>query len=551
MRAILKKHMDFDRITAFDPAQAGTDNGRLNISGEMLTQLAACAFERLSFTFTHEHLAHLAAVACTESNSTQDRMVASMLLENAVISSKGVYPLCQDTGIANVFAWKDSGITTSGDDTTTLSAGIEKTYRERNLRFSTTIPSSLFEETDPGNNMPAQIMITAAGDTTSCETAERGPAYRFLFCAKGGGSSNKTYLTQATKAILTEKAFKEFLETRIRGLGTAACPPYSIAVVAGGLSPEQNLLALKLATMGYFDRSLTGWDYRVFGTSPIRDAEMEKAVLEIAEGTGLGAQFGGKALAVSARVLRLPRHGASCPVSIGVSCSAHRNLHGYIDRTGIWLERTEIDPLSVPGVMEALAGAKGLSGKAVKIDLDLGIDETRKALSGLKPGMPVLLSGKILVARDAAHARWRKLIVDGKQLPEYTTGYPIMYAGPAQTPEGCITGSIGPTTAGRMDEYADDLMSRVAALVTIAKGNRSEKWTSACSMYGATYLGTVGGAAALIASKYITGSELVDYADLGMEAVRLITVRNFPAFVVTNDRGEDLYEQLQEGHPWR
>lgn len=531
--------MEFDRI---GPAGSQTADGTGFLPSETLSRFAQEAFSRLSFTFTREHLDHLVSVARSGENTPNDRMVASFLLENAVISAKGTFPLCQDTGIANVFVWKDDSFRTQGDDTADISAGIETAYRTRNLRFSTNIPDSLFAEHDPGNNMPAQVLVSSSQAKPGSE-----PSCRFLFCAKGGGSSNKTHLVQATKAILTEKAFDAWLREEIPALGTAACPPYSISVVAGGLSPEQNLLALKLATAGYFDEKLPGWDYRVMGTEPFRVSEWEERVLRIAGETGLGAQFGGKALAVSARVLRLPRHGASCPVSIGVSCSAHRNLQGYIDRTGLFLQHTENDPLSVPGVREAVAQSPSTSDQRVKVDLDGGMDKVRSSLSGLPTGTAVLLSGTILVARDAAHARWRMLIAEGKSLPEYTVQFPILYAGPAGTPSGRVTGSFGPTTAGRMDDYADELMSRGAALVTIAKGNRSEAWRAACAKYGATYLGTVGGAAALIAERHIVSSEVIDYPELGMEAVRRMTVKDLPAFVLVNDRGEDFYRTIKDG----
>ncbi|HNY16907.1 MAG TPA: FumA C-terminus/TtdB family hydratase beta subunit [Treponemataceae bacterium] len=534
--------MNFDRIGSHG-AEPSFDGASLTIPREALATLAAAAFDRLSFTFTEEHLEQLLRVATTETNSRQDRMVAGMLLENAAIASRGVLPICQDTGIANVFAWKGQAARTAGKDGQALSEGIADTYKNRKLRLSTTVPSSLFEESDPGDNMPAQVLIQA--DDSNPEGAN-GPAYRFLFCAKGGGSSNKTSLIQGTKALLNERAFIAHLEREIQKLGTAACPPYSIACVVGGLSPEQNLLALKLATAGYFDHELPGWDYRVLGSIPLRDQKMERKALEIAENTGLGAQFGGKALACSARVLRLPRHGASCPVSVGVSCSAHRNLHGYIDRDGIWLEQTVAAPLSIPGIAEAIAETKALSGQSLALHLTESMSENARRLSGLEPGASVTLTGKILVARDAAHARWSRLVAEGKPLPDYVARFPIFYAGPAQTPEGRVTGSIGPTTAGRMDDYAEELMSRGAALVTLAKGNRSAAWTLACKRYGATYLGTVGGAAALIAEKYIARSEIVDYADLGMEAVRLIEVRDLPAFVITNDRGADLYAAIGE-----
>jgi fumarate hydratase class I len=533
--------MDFDRILPDTPGcEPELSRKTLMVPEGALSRISAEAFDRLSFTFSREHLDHLVRIATDTVNSDNDRLVASLFLENAVISAQGTFPLCQDTGTAQVFAWKDNAVLTDGDDIADLSRGIEKTWTTRNLRYSTTLPKSLFDEYDPGNNMPAQIQITATRTGTT-------PAYRFLFCGKGGGSSNKTSLTQATKALLNESAFDAFLRKQIPLLGTAACPPYSIAVVVGGLSPEQNLLALKLATAGYFDRMLDGWDYRVFGTRPLRDTAWESRVLEIAAETGLGAQFGGKALALSARVLRLPRHGASCPVSIGVSCAAHRNLLGYIDESGIWLERTVRDPLSVPGVREALSAEPTVSAEGkTRIDLDEGIPAVRAKLSGLKPGTPVLLTGKILVARDAAHARWRTLIEKGEKLPEYATKYAILYAGPANTPEGRAIGSFGPTTAGRMDDYAEDLMSRGAALVTLAKGNRSEGWRKACAQRGATYLGTPGGIAALIAERHITAGETIDYPDLGMEAVRLVSVRDLPAFVLVNDRGEDFYKCILE-----
>jgi len=532
--------MIFDRLP-IDKPQGQNREGEKTIVllPGILSALAAAAFDRISFTFTREHLEHLVSIVESADNSANDRHVASLLLENAIVAAKKTYPLCQDTGTAQVFAWKDAAVLTTGDDGEALSSGIEHTYKTRNLRFSTTIPSSLFSETDPRNNMPAQIMIGAVPTGSN-------PAYRFLFCAKGGGSSNKTSFVQGTKALLEENAFADFLAGQIAGLGTAACPPYTIAVVVGGLSPEQNLLALKLATTGYFDDDLPGWDYRVLGTKPLRDGIWEQKVMDMARATGLGAQFGGTALAVAARVLRLPRHGASCPVSVGVSCTAHRNLHGYIDDTGVYLERTEDNPLSLPGLAEAAAFSHTHPGKPVALDLDRGIPAVRNMLSGMEPGQAVLLSGDILVARDAAHARWRALLSRGEALPGYLSRYAIFYAGPSETPEGAVTGSFGPTTAGRMDDYAEELMSRGAALVTVAKGNRSSKWRDACEARGGTYLGTVGGAAALFAEKHITESVILDYPELGMEAVRLVTLRDMPAFVLINDRGRDFFESTRE-----
>lgn len=532
--------MDFDTFnTLIPPCEYKPSENILIIPPETLSLIAQKAFERLSFTFTQKHLEHLTAIVHEPLNSVNDRLVASFLLQNALISAKEQYPLCQDTGIAQIFAWKDETIFTGYDPIEPLSEGTTKTWTEKNLRFSTTIPTSLFEETNPSTNLPVQIALFNGNNRK-----ESKPTWRFLFCAKGGGSSNKTHLVQATKALLNEEAFTIFLRKQIQALGTAACPPYSICIIVGGLSPEQNLLALKLATAGYFDQKLSGWDYRVFGVIPLRIHEWEKKVSTIAEETGLGAQFGGKALAISARVFRLPRHGASCPVSIGVSCSAHRNLHGFIDEEGIHLEATVSNPASIPGLTEAANYAKsGLTG-CCSINLDEGIENVRKILSKLSPGTPVLLSGDILVARDAAHARWRENLRAGMPLPSYTTQYAILYAGPSETPPSCITGSFGPTTAGRMDEYAEELMSRNCSLVTLAKGNRSESWRKACEQYGGTYLGTVGGAAALIAEKHIRKSEILDYPDLGMEAVRIITLVDLPAFVLINDKGEDFYSSL-------
>lgn len=526
--------MEFDKIDVLSDTTA-------------LSSFTEAAFTRLSFTFTKEHLESLASICQTGNNNPNDVMVARFLLENAVISANGVLPLCQDTGIANVFVWKDDAFTVNGDIVDEISAGVETAYRTKNLRFSTVVSDSLFSEHDPANNLPAQISIQSAGSRDGSTGV-----CRFLFCAKGGGSSNKTKLVQATKALLTESTFEAWLKTEIPALGTAACPPYSISVVVGGLSPEQNLLALKLATAGYFDERLPGWDYRVMGTEPRREREWEERVLAIASSCGLGAQFGGAAFAISARVLRLPRHGASCPVSIGVSCSAHRNLLGYADASGWYLERTVSDPLSLPAVNAALGNAaldnessEHTTPPVISIDLDSGIDAARAALSGLRTGTPVLLSGKILVARDAAHARWRALLAKGEALPAYASEYPVMYAGPALTPNGHVIGSFGPTTAGRMDEYADELMTRGSSLITIAKGNRSEAWRVACERYGATYLGTVGGAAALIANRFIVDSETIDYPELGMEAVRLVTVRDLPVFILINDRGEDFYSIIK------
>lgn len=514
------------------------------------------AFSRLSFTFTKEHLTSIINAALSEDAGENDRYVLSCMLKNAQVASKGLYPLCQDTGIANIFGWKKGSFETKGLYEK-LTEGVRKTYDEKKLRFSTTVPLSFYEEKDPKNNLPAQLSVF----DSECALAplpsfvENAPenSMSFIFCAKGGGSSNKTSFIQGTKAFLTKEKFTSLMKEELTHFGTSACPPYTIAVVAGGLSPEQNLLTLKLASMGAYD----GMTYEACD-SGFRDGELEDEVMKIASECGYGAQFGGTKFALSAVVIRLPRHGASCPISFGLSCSAHRNLKAVLTKEGLYLEKTVEKPEELEGFDRALSllekdGQKSPDegNKSIKVSSELqtlvessgDISKVLKALEGKKSGDRILLSGKILVARDAAHARWQKLINDGKPLPEYTTKYPICYAGPARTPEGKIIGSFGPTTAGRMDVYAESLMSRGAALVTLAKGNRSRTWTDACKKWGAFYLGTPGGIAALIASEYIKAQTVIDYEDLGMEAVRLVEVENLPCFVITNSQGEDFYSQ--------
>ncbi|MEL3906109.1 MAG: FumA C-terminus/TtdB family hydratase beta subunit [Treponema sp.] len=548
--------MEFEKIISASALSVPEHGQGLTVSGELLASFAEEAFKRLSFTYPQEHLAALTAIACDSAASENDQLVAVKLLENAVIAARGQLPLCQDTGVAQVFCWKDTAVAYSPDtagfwdsDTAALTFGVGQAYKKNNLRFSINIPSSLFEEQNSATNLPAQI------DIFSTQTpAGKEPAYRFLFCSKGGGSSNKTDFTCATKALLNPQSFEKFLRTKIAALGTAACPPYTIAVVIGGLSPEQNLLTLKLATTGYWDAveqteggsSPFYWPDTAGGVRPLRCREWEETIVNIAAETGLGAQFGGIHLAAHARVFRLPRHGASCFASIGVSCNAHRNLLGYICREGAFLQKNISDPqpfldkalnLSTAGTAEAF--------KPVAVNIR-SISSVCAELSQYKVGQAFAFSGDILVARDAAHARWKALIDQGKNLPEYTLRYPILYAGPAETPHGAVIGSFGPTTANRMDPYADELMSRGAALITIAKGNRSAGWRTACKKYGAFYLGTIGGAAALIAEKHITSCRILDYPDLGMEAVHLISVKDMPVFMITDDKGNDFYAELEK-----
>lgn len=549
--------MEFEKIIPASDLAVAQCGNELPVNGSVLAVFAEQAFKRLSFTFPQEHLESLLNVACDPASSENDRLVAVKLLENAVIAAKGTLPLCQDTGVAQVFAWKDSSVYSIlnavnrtmpfTSDTEALTAGVGKAYKENNLRFSINIPSSLFDEKNSATNLPAQVDVFSTNESGE-------PSYRFLFCAKGGGSSNKTDFTCATKALLNPQSFERFLQTKIAALGTAACPPYTIAVVIGGLSPEQNLQTLKLATTGYWDAvealneagGAIRWTDTVGGVRPLRCKDWEERVLQIAAETGLGAQFGGSHLAAHARVFRLPRHGASCFASIGVSCNAHRNLVGYISREGAFLQKNVSDPR--PFFEKAAAytsGADAHHGEPVKVDLS-SIEAARAKLSDYPVGQAFLFSGEILVARDAAHARWKALLESGKPLPDYTLHYPILYAGPAETPKGAVIGSFGPTTANRMDPYADDLMSRGAALITIAKGNRSELWRTACKKYGAFYLGTIGGAAALIAEKHITARKVLDYPDLGMEAVQLISVKDLPVFLITDDKGNDFYASLQK-----
>ena len=549
--------MEFEKIIPASDLAVAQCGNELPVNGSVLAVFAEQAFKRLSFTFPQEHLESLLNVACDPASSEDDRLVAVKLLENAVIAAKGTLPLCQDTGVAQVFAWKDSSVYSVlnavnrtmpfTSDTEALTAGVGKAYKENNLRFSINIPSSLFDEKNSATNLPAQVDVFSTNGSGE-------PSYRFLFCAKGGGSSNKTDFTCATKALLNPQSFERFLQTKIAALGTAACPPYTIAVVIGGLSPEQNLQTLKLATTGYWDAAealneaggAIRWTDTVGGVRPLRCKDWEERVLQIAAETGLGAQFGGSHLAAHARVFRLPRHGASCFASIGVSCNAHRNLVGYISREGTFLQKNISDPRPFFEKAAAYtAGADAHHGEPVKVDLS-SIEAARAKLSDYPVGQAFLFSGEILVARDAAHARWKALLESGKPLPDYTLHYPILYAGPAETPKGAVIGSFGPTTANRMDPYADDLMSRGAALITIAKGNRSELWRTACKKYGAFYLGTIGGAAALIAEKHITARKVLDYPDLGMEAVQLISVKDLPVFLITDDKGNDFYASLQK-----
>jgi fumarate hydratase class I len=521
------------------------EGGRLFIPPAMLRRAAEEGFRELSFLFRESHLRLLAEKLKEPGISANDRMVLGLLLKNAISAAGEELALCQDTGTAVVYGWKEEGVFTGGDDREALEAGAAGAYKKNYLRSSQTGASSFFGEFNTGDNLPAQIRIEAVPPAESAGSPPGG-SYRFLFIAKGGGSSNKTGLFPMTKALLEKETFEQFLEEKIKALGTAACPPYRLAIVVGGTSPELNLEVLKLATAEALDAAPFFTEGETPGKGPWirRDAYWEARAMEIGRATGLGAQFGGSSLLLDARVLRLPRHAASCPVSVGVSCAAHRNLFAFIDRDGLHIEKLCSNPAAFTGALGFHGGKEAPdSGDGVhisRLSLDRPIQEVCRELSRFRAGDRLLLSGRLLVARDAAHLKWRRLIGEGKDLPPYLFKHPVYYAGPSATPPGRITGSLGPTTAGRMDPYAEELMSRGASLITLAKGSRSASWRETCRKYGGFYLGTIGGAAALLADEHVTASELADYPELGMEAVRLITVKDLPAFIVIDDKGGEL-----------
>ncbi len=486
--------------------------------------LAREAFSLVNFYFRTSHLENLAGILDDPEASDNDRFVAAALLKNAIISAEGLLPLCQDTGTANIIGYKGEKVLTGVDDARYLSRGVYDAYTSLSLRASQNAPLSLLEEKNTGNNLPAQVEILSTG----------GREYRFYFMAKGGGSSNKTALYQENKSLLRdEQTLEDFLREKIRAIGVAACPPYRLAVVIGGLSPEMNVKTVKLASAGFLDNLVTRPTGLPHG---FRDLEWEKKVLQIARETGLGAQFGGAALAVEARVIRLPRHGGSLPVGIGVSCNADRNLKAKINRNGIFVEELDRNPARF---LKKIDGLK--PGEAPAINLDQPLDSLVEELSRYPVGTRLRLSGTLIVARDIAHLRLKKMLDEGKPLPEYFKKHPVYYAGPARTPKGLPTGSFGPTSAQRMDNYVEDFMKAGASRVMLAKGNRSDRVAEACRNYRGFYLGTIGGAAALMAREHIVSSELVDFEDLGMEAIRKIVVRNLPAFIIFDCRGNKLY----------
>ena len=500
----------------------------LKIAPEGLALLANEAMKAINFTLRPSHLAQVAAILEDPEATENDRMVALMLLKNAEIAAKGILPACQDTGTATVVAKKGQQVWTGCDDAEWLSKGIHKTYQEENLRYSQTAPLTMYEEANTKTNLPAQIDLYAA----------EGDAYKFLFVSKGGGSANKTFLYQETKALLNPKRLKEFCIEKMRSLGTAACPPYHLAIVVGGTSAETCLKTVKLASTRYYDALPTSGNEhgRAF-----RDLELEAELLQAARQIGIGAQFGGKYFALDVRVVRLPRHGASCPVGIGVSCSADRQAKAKITRDGIFLEKLEKNPGRF--IPEKYRDWKF---KGVEIDLDQGMEKTLATLSKYPVTTAVSLSGTIIVARDIAHAKIKERLDESGELPDYIKDYPVYYAGPAKTPAGYPSGSFGPTTAGRMDSYVDLFQSHGGSRVMLAKGNRSQAVTDACKAHGGFYLGSAGGPAALLAKEHIKSQEVIEYPELGMEAVWKIRVENFPAFILVDDKGNDFFKKINE-----
>lgn len=493
----------------------------LRISPTALTLLAEEAMREVAFKLRTSHLEQLAQVVNADDASANDRFVAHTLLRNACVASHGVLPLCQDTGTATVVAFKGERAITNADDHAALTEGIRRAYANNNLRYSQVLPLSMCEECNSGNNLPAQIDIHAA----------QGETYEFLFVAKGGGSANKTALFQETKALLTPARLEAFLTEKIRALGTSACPPYHIAIVIGGTSAEDTLKSVKLASAKALDGLPT--QAQPDGAA-FRDLELEQRLMAITRSMGYGAQFGGRHFALDVRVIRLPRHGASCPVGIGVSCVADRNVRARIDRQGVWIEELESHP-------ERYVATDTATASPISIDLNRPMEQVLSQLSQYEVGTRLSLSGTIVVARDMAHARLKAAMDAGKPLPDYFKQHPIYYAGPAKTPQGLPSGSFGPTTAGRMDAYLPEFQGVGACMITIAKGNRSAQVTQSCHLHGGFYLGSIGGAAAILAQESIKKVELLDFADLGMEAIYRIEVENFPAFIIVDDKGNDFY----------
>ena len=505
-------------------------NPILKIEKEGLTAMANAAFRDVSFMLRRSHNEQVAKILSDPEASENDKYVALTFLRNAEVASKGILPFCQDTGTAIIHGEKGQQVWTGYSDEEALSLGVYKTYTEENLRYSQNAPLNMYDEVNTKCNLPAQIDIEAT----------EGMEYEFLCVTKGGGSANKTYLYQETKAILNPGTLVPFLVEKMKTLGTAACPPYHIAFVIGGSSSPKKLYKILLASTHFYDNlPTTGNEYgRAF-----RDVELEKEVLAEAHKIGLGAQFGGKYLAHDVRIIRLPRHGASCPVGLGVSCSADRNIKCKINKEGIWIEKLD----SNPGELIPAELRKAGEGDVVKIDLNRPMSEILKELTKYPVSTRLSLNGTIIVGRDIAHAKLKERLDRGEDLPQYIKDHPIYYAGPAKTPEGMACGSMGPTTAGRMDSYVELFQSHGGSMVMLAKGNRSQQVTDACQKYGGFYLGSIGGPAAILAQNNIKSIECVEYPELGMEAIWKIEVEDFPAFILVDDKGNDFFKQLK---PW-
>ncbi len=495
------------------------------IQPEALTVLAEAAFRDVSHLYRTSHLASLKRILDDPEASPNDRFVALEMLKNAVIAAEGEFPMCQDTGTAIVIGKKGQQVWTGAVDEEALSRGIFRAYTETNLRYSQNAALSMYEEKNTGCNLPAQIELYATG----------GDAYKFLFIAKGGGSANKTYLFQETKAVLNPETLMAFMRAKMKSLGTAACPPYHLAFAIGGTSAELALKTVKLASAGYLDGLPTSGNA---AGQAFRDRELEDRVLAMSRDLGIGAQFGGKYFCHDVRVVRLPRHGASCPIGIGVSCSADRNIKAKITAQGLFLEQLETEPAKyLPEPAIAMSDA-------VAVDLDRPMDAIRATLTQYPVATPLRLTGKIVVARDIAHAKLKERLDRGEDLPDYIKNHIVYYAGPAKTPPGHASGSFGPTTAARMDPYVPMFQARGGSMVMLAKGNRSKQVLDACQQYGGFYLGSIGGPAARLGKECITQVEVVEYEELGMEAIFMITVKDFPAFILIDDKGNDFFEGL-------
>lgn len=497
----------------------------LKVDPKGLELLAKEAIADVSFYLRSAHLKKLRSILDDKEATDNDKFVAHTMLVNQVVAAEGELPTCQDTGTAIVMAKKGENVYTGSNDALHLSKGIYSTYKDRNLRYSQVVPFSMLKEQNTGSNLPAQIDIYA----------EEGNKYEFLFVTKGGGSGNKTYLYQQTKALLTEEALTKFVKEKIKDLGTSACPPYHLALVIGGTSAEATLATVKKASTGYYDHLPTEGNE---GGQAFRDLEWEEKVLKICRESGIGAQFGGKYFVHDVRVIRMPRHAASCPVGLGVSCSADRNVKAKITEDGIFLEQLEKNP------RQFLPETSPNMAPPVEIDLDRPMDEVRAELSKYPTKTRLNLKGTLIVARDIAHAQIKKMIEEGQAMPEYMKNHPVYYAGPAKTPEGMASGSFGPTTAQRMDPYVNEFQKLGGSMIMVAKGNRTQQVTDACKANGGFYLGSIGGPAAILAKESIKSVEVVDFPELGMEAVRKIRVENFPAFIIVDDKGNDFFKEV-------